>query len=67
MLEKFLEKYAKFYEKLNKLCKWEICKLANLHIFIIFLKELVSSFHLIPYSGVSTKSDDVYAHFRDNE
>ena len=39
-----------FYEKLPNLCKQEICKLANQHIFVIFLKELVSTFHLIPYS-----------------
>ena len=42
MPEMFLERYAKFFEKLNKLCKWEISKLANLHIFIIFLWKSLS-------------------------
>ena len=53
MPEKILEQYANFYEKLHNLCKWEICKLANQHFFVIFLKELVNTFHLIPYSWKS--------------
>ena len=36
MPEKILEQYANFYEKLHNLCKWEICKLANQHFFVIF-------------------------------
>ena len=53
MPEKILEQYANFYEKLHNLCKWEICKLANQDVFVIFLKELVNTFHLIPYSWKS--------------
>ena len=53
MPEKFLEQYANFYEKLHNLCKWEICKLANQHFFVILLKELVNTFHLISYSWKS--------------
>ena len=48
MPEKILEQYANFYEKLHNLCK-----LANQHFFVIFLKELVNTFHLIPYSWKS--------------
>ena len=39
-----------FYEKLHNLCKWEICKLANQHVFVTCLKKLVNTFDLIPYS-----------------
>ena len=50
MTEKILGQYVNFWRKMHKLCKWEIYKLANQHFFLICLKELVNTFHLIPYS-----------------
>ena len=41
--------YAMYSDKVDNLCKLEVCKSANLYIYVILLQELVNIFHSVSY------------------